>query len=313
MKIDQTSQEKNDLQICRDIARRVTGVKIPVGRMKTHQRLPGDRRSIHRGEGDDFDGHEVYAYGDDPRTIDWNATAMTGGQQFLVALFKEEAHLRSTILCDCSPTMNFGSTRVSKRVLAAELAACAVRSLAMSHDPVALITYSHTGVERRVKSGPSASMMLPVITHVLNSTHKARPGKHSGLARGLELVPRSPSIVFVISDFLNTTQADWDALKRAGRRHHVFAMVVQDLRERQYPEVGFLPYVYTLEDADGNRSDVLVTKGTARRFAEAARLRNQTLLERLKQCRAQALIVGTEEGDKSTASVLSFLQSQTRR
>lgn len=308
MKIDQSTRD-----VVRDIARRVTGVKIPVGRMKTHQRLPGDRRSIHRGEGDDFDGHDVYAYGDDPRTIDWNASAMTGGQQILVALFKEEAHLRSTILTDVSPSMNFGSTRASKRVLAAELAACAVRSLAMSHDPVALVTYSKWGIERRIKSGSSASMMLPVIAHTLDSSHKVRPAKHSGLAKGLGLVPRSPSIVFVISDFINMSEADFDALRRAGQRHNVFAFVVQDLREREYPQVGFLPYLYTLEDANGLRRDILVTKASARKFAEAASKRNQELLEKLKACRAQAMLIGTEEGEKSTASVLSFLQSSLKR
>src|ERR1700735_3067473 len=129
------------LEIVREIARRVASVKIPVGKMKSHQRLPGDRRSIHRGEGDEFDGHELYVAGDDPRTIDWNATAMTGGQQVLVALFKEEAHVRSTILCDVSQSMHFGTARTTKRLLAAELAACAVRSLSITHDPVSLITY----------------------------------------------------------------------------------------------------------------------------------------------------------------------------
>src|ERR1700729_1988477 len=104
-----------EMEIVRDIARRVAAVKIPIGRMKSHQRLPGDRRSIHRGEGDDFDGHEHYVAGDDPRTIDWNATSLTGGQQVLVALFKEETHVKSTILCDVSHSMSFGSVRATKR------------------------------------------------------------------------------------------------------------------------------------------------------------------------------------------------------
>lgn len=309
MKNDTTPSRK---EVVRDIARRVASVKIPVGRMKTHQRLPGDRKSIHRGEGDDFDGHDLYVAGDDPRTIDWNATAMTGGQQVLVALFKEEAHVKGSILCDVSPTMNFGSTRVNKRVLAAELAACAVRSLAQSHDPVGLVTYSRTGVERRIPSGSSASMMIPTITHILDSQHKERPGRHSGLAKGLALVPRTPSIVFVISDFLKVTDNDWEALKRAGRRHRVFAMVVSDLREREYPKVGWLPYLYTLQDVDGNPQDVVVSKSTAIQFAAAAKARQEAILARLKDCRAAAITVGTEEGGAATPRVLNFLQAPTR-
>jgi uncharacterized protein (DUF58 family) len=305
------SIDPKNMEIVRDIARRVASVKIPVGKLKTHQRLPGDRRSIHRGEGDDFDGHELYVAGDDPRTIDWNATAMTGGQQVLVALFKEEAHIRSTILCDVSKSMRFGSSRTTKRLLAAELAACAVRSLSITHDPVSLITFSKTGVERRVRSGPSGSMMLPVLHHILDSKENARPGKESGMARGLALLPRSPSIVFVISDFLNATEADWEALRRAGRRHKVFALYVQDIRERQLPKVGLLPVLYTLQDASGESREIWVTKRTAREYAEKFQAHQAKILARLKDCRANTLIVSTEEGQEASTRVLSFLQAPT--
>ncbi len=297
--------------IVRDIARRVAAVKIPVGRMKSHQRLPGDRRSIHRGDGDDFDGHELYMPGDDPRTIDWNATAMTGGQQVLVALFKEESHVKSTVLVDVSSTMNFGSTRVTKRILAAELAACAVRSLSTTHDPVAHVSYSRFGVERRVKSGSAAGMMLPVILNALQSQERERVGEHSGLAKSLALLPRSPSIVFVVSDFINTTEADWEALKRAGRKHRLIAMYVQDRRERELPDVGWLPVLYTVQDASGVVKDVWVTRRRARRHAEQFKQHEAGVLARLKDCRAKSIVVSTDEGDSAALRVLNQLQAPT--
>ncbi len=303
--------DPKQMEIVRDIARRVASVKIPVGKLKTHQRLPGDRRSIHRGEGDDFDGHELYVAGDDPRTIDWNATAMTGGQQVLVALFKEEAHVRSTILCDVSHSMRFGSTGTTKRLLGAELAACAVRSLSITHDPVSLITFSKTGVERRVKSGASASMMMPVLLHILDSRQVERPDKNSGLAKGLAQLSRSPSIVFVISDFLNATEADWEALQRAGRRHKVFAFYVQDLRERELPKTGLLPVLYTVQDAGGEARDIWVTKSKARDYAAKFQAHQAKIMARLKDCRANTLIVSTEEGENASTRVLNFLQAPT--
>lgn len=303
--------DPNMMEVVRDIAARVAAVKIPVGKMKSHQRLPGDRRSIHRGEGDDFDGHELYVPGDDPRTIDWNATAMTGGQQVLVALFKEESHVKGSIICDVSRSMSFGSTRVTKRVLASELAACAVRSLSLTHDPVGLVTYSSSGVERRVKSGPSATMMLPTILHILDSqdTSHTRPDKSSGLVEALGLVPRSPSIVFVMSDFINMTNYDWEALARVGRRHRLFAFFVQDLRERELPDVGILPVLYTLQDANGEAADVWVTRSLARKHKQAFLARQAEVLARLKECRANALVVSTEEGDKASTRVLNFLRA----
>jgi len=307
------SIDPKTMGIVREIARRVASVKIPVGRLKSHQRLPGDRRSIHRGEGSDFDGHEIYVAGDDPRTIDWNATAMTGGQQVLVALFKEESHIRSTILVDVSKSMSFGTTVTTKRLLAAELAACAVSSLSASHDPVGLVTYSKTGIERRVKSGASAVMMLPVLSHILTSHELPRGSdKHSGLAKGLALVPRSPSIVFVASDFLNMTEADWEALKRAGRRHKVIVFYVQDLRERELPKAGLLPVLYTVRDAAGQARDIWVTKSSARKYAADFQAHQAGILARLKDCRANTVIVSTEERDSASSRVLNFLQAPTQ-
>ncbi len=304
MEIDPTTME-----VVRDIARRVASVEIPFGKKRSHQRLPGSRRSVHRGEGLDFDGHDIYQPGDDPRTIDWNATAMTAGQKLYVGLFKEEAYLKNTILCDVSPTMNFGSERVSKRVLAAELGACLTRSLGRTHDPVGLITFSQWGLERRVKAGSPQGMMLPIILHILETQHKVRDGEHSGLAKGLQLVPRSPSLVFVISDFINLTESDWDYLKKVGRRHRLVTLFVNDLRERELPKVGWLPMLYTVRDAQGQEREVWVTRGTARKHAARWEERKQTVLARLKDCRASVFSVGTDEGASAIPRLLGFLQA----
>jgi uncharacterized protein (DUF58 family) len=298
--------------LVREIARHVASVRIPAGSIRSHQRLPGERRSVHRGEGDDFDGHELYVYGDDPRTIDWNATAATGGQQVLIGLFKEETQLRNTIVCDVSPSMNLGSTRVTKRILAAELAACAVQSLSITHDPVGLITYSQSGRERRIKSGPPVSMMMPVILHILKSQATDRPGQHSGLAKALSLVPHSPSIVFVISDFINVTEFDWEALRRVGQRHRLFAMFVQDLRERELPKPGWLPMVYTVQDPSGNRRDIFVTRRSARAHAAKFQAHEAEILQRLDDCRARSITVVTNEGANATARVLDFLRAPVK-
>lgn len=295
------------MEIVRGIAKRVASIEIPVNRMRTHQRIPGDRKSIHRGEGDDFDGHDLYSYGDDPRLIDWNATALTGGQQVFISLFKEESHLKSTVICDVSPTMDFGSSRVSKRILAAELAAIAVKSLSNTHDPVGLVTYSDSGVERRVPSRPSASMILPTILNIIESKCTDRPGKHSGLAKSLALVPRSPSIVFVVSDFLNATEADWEALKRTGRRHQVYTFFVQDIREKQLPDAGWLPYLYSVQDHRGKRKDVWVTAKTRLLHEERFSAHEANVLQRLKDSHTRPLVVSTDQGDAAISSILGCL------
>lgn len=296
----------------REIAQKVAAVDIPITRIKSQLRFPGERRCVFRGEGDDFDGHDLYTPGDDTRTIDWNATALTGGQQVLVALYKQDSHLPSTVLVDVSSTMDFGTERATKRILAAELAACAVKSLARSHDPVGLITYSSTGVERHLKASSAQSMLLPTILHTLESKETSREGKNSGLAKGLVHVSRSPSIVFVVSDFLNMTEADWKALKKVGLRHQVFAMYVQDIRERELPKAGLLPYSYPVQDSSGNMQDVWVTRGSRRKHHNRFLAHEAEILERLKQCHARSIVVSTNQGKEAIPGVLSFLSFPVR-
>jgi hypothetical protein len=172
--------------------------------------------------------------------------------------------------------------------------------------------FSKSGIERRVKSGPAATMILPAILHTLQSKATARPGHHSGLAKALQFVPRSPSVVFVISDFLNVTETDWEALKKAGRRHRVFAMYVQDRRERELPKPGFLPVLFTLRDADGRYRDVLLTRRGARAHAAKFQQHEAFVLERLQECRAEVITVVTDEGTEATSRVLNALRAPTR-
>lgn len=308
------SLSKQTMEIARSIATRVLSTEVVVpNRMKSHLRQPGERRCIHRGEGDDFDGHEIYAPGDDPRTIDWNATAMTGGQQVLVALYKEEAQIKSVVLCDISPTMDFGTTRATKRILAAELAACTAKSLAETHDPLSLVAYSFHRVERRLPSGSPASMLLPVTANVLDTPAIRRKNEHSGLAKALSTVPRSPSLLFVISDFMHTTRSDWEALRRAGRRHRIHAMFVQDLRERELPPPGLIPMLYPVRDTMGQESLLWVTNRRRREHARKFKEHEASILERLGDARASFITVSTEEGDAGLKRALRFLSSPSRK
>lgn len=90
--------------------------------------LPGGlpRRGI--GEGLVFEDHREYTAGDDPRSIDWNATARLG-EPFVKRTRREEGR-RLGIVVDATASMNFGTpNKLDAAIrLAAAMGLLAVRS-----------------------------------------------------------------------------------------------------------------------------------------------------------------------------------------
>src|SRR5450631_3848600 len=100
-------------------------------RRMVNDSLAGEYHSVFKGRGMDFD--EV-------RTIDWNVTARAGRP--FVKKFTEERELTILLLVDISASGNFGSGRLSKRDLAAELASVLAFSAIRNSDKVGLMLYT---------------------------------------------------------------------------------------------------------------------------------------------------------------------------
>lgn len=67
----------------------------------------GERTAARKGQGVEFADHRVYAPGDDPRFLDWNAYARLGRP--VIKEFLEESDLAVTVVVDASASMGFGS------------------------------------------------------------------------------------------------------------------------------------------------------------------------------------------------------------
>ena len=65
--------------------------------------LSGNFRSVFKGQGMEFDEARHYQWGDDARSIDWNASARFGVP--FVKLYREERELTIMILLDTSASM----------------------------------------------------------------------------------------------------------------------------------------------------------------------------------------------------------------
>lgn len=301
----ETKQEINQ------ILRRVVCCEIPV-KWRTNSATPGagERRTFFRGTNrHDFESLDKYVPGDDPRLINWKATAQTGGRVIFKNVYLDQRDLRVFIVADISRSMDFGTVRATKRYLSAELAASVCRSAEETADRVGFIAYSENRVEKRISTRAAKRALLPALVNILE-TPASRGGSGSGLVKALSALPLYRSLVFVLSDFHHLSQEEKTALRRAALVHDVVCLVIQDRRERELPPGwGF----FTYQDLEtGERVTIFLSPGNRKKFAAAVDRKRQEFLAYLKKIHVSWLVVSTEEGDAAIPKIMKLFASHKR-
>jgi uncharacterized protein (DUF58 family) len=195
-----------------------------------------------------------------------------------VKQFVEERDRTVNLVIDMSASGFFGTRGVSKRELAAELAAVVAFSAIKNNDRVGLYIVTDR-VERFVPPKKGRRHVLRVIGEILGFQPVSRG---TNLAAGLDFlgkVARRRSVVFLVSDFLSD---GWErAMQITRQRHELVPVVVGDPLEQALPAVGLL----VLEDLESGALVELDTGGAAAedyaRRARAAALGREIALRRL--------------------------------
>jgi uncharacterized protein (DUF58 family) len=237
----------------------------------------GEYRSVFRGQGLEFAEVRAYEQGDDYRSIDWNVSARMGSPY--VKTFMEERELTLLLVVDRSGSVEFGQPR-PKSERAVEVAAVLALAAARQNDRVGALMFSE-GVDRVVPPAKGRAHALRVLRDLVafQPTHR---GTNLGgaLAYGARLL-RHRAIVVIISDFRAT---DWEQpLRRLARRHEVVAVTVDDPREMELPDAGWVE----LRDAESGVG-VLVdtshgpTRVKLRIAAEQARLQRARIFTQVQ-------------------------------
>src|ERR1700689_2744359 len=160
--------------------------------------MAGAYHSVFKGRGMDFDEVREYSPGDEVRTIDWNVTARAGRP--FVKKYTEERELTILLMVDISASGNFGSTALSKRDLAAELASVLAFSAIRNSDKVGLLLYTDR-IERYLPPKKGRRHVLRVVRDILYHTPE---GRGTDSVKALDVashVLHRRAIVFLISDF----------------------------------------------------------------------------------------------------------------
>jgi uncharacterized protein (DUF58 family) len=134
----------------------------------------GQRRSLCRGSaGYAIISRNVYEPGDDPRSIDHFATAQTGDDTIITIKFQEPTDMSVVLVVDVGRTMQFGTTRVTKSVLSAELAASILTCADKTKDRAKVVTVSQANLETTIRLRGAKSAFIPAMEAILEPPESA--------------------------------------------------------------------------------------------------------------------------------------------
>ena len=202
-----------------------------------NQIFSGEYHSVFKGRGMAFSEVREYQLGDDVRTIDWNVTARFDHP--FVKIFEEERELTVMLLVDLSGSQFFGSQGQLKRDIAVEISAILAFSAMKNGDKVGALLFSDQ-IEKFVPPRKGQSHALRIVRELISFEPKRTATSIRGALEYLNHVLKKRSIVFVISDFLDSGYET--ALRIAGKRHDLIGIRLIDPREQELPKVGLVAF-----------------------------------------------------------------------
>ena len=232
--------------------------------------ISGAYHSSFKGRGMDFEEVREYSLGDDVRSIDWNVSAKMGKP--FIKVFREERELTLMLVIDLSASGIFGSVKQSKREYAAEIASVLAYSATLNNDKVGILLYTHD---------------------ILFHQPQGRETNHKAALDYLNRVQKHKSVVFLISDFLQTDSDTYAKLSLTNQRHDLISIALTDPRESEVPDVGLI----TLEDAEtGELIEVNTADSDVRkRYQNQAKQRQYLFNKQMLQKGLDYVEIGTDQ------------------
>jgi uncharacterized protein (DUF58 family) len=269
--------------------------------------LHGDYRTLFRGIGVDLADLREYQYYDDVRHIDWNVTARL--QTPYVRVYNEERETTAWFLLDLSPSVDFGSDKIEKRMVSAEFVTVLARLLTRHGNRVGAIFYG-ANVDTVIPPRSGRRQVLHILHKMLarpEVTQSSATDLQDLLRMAAQAIPKR-SMIFVVSDFIS--QPGWvKPLAQLARRHEVLAVRLYDKLEMELPDLGLL----VIQDAETGEQLFVDTHDRMfrKRFEAAAASREEYLRAAYREAGVDALELATD--DHIMDAILRFADLRKRR
>ena len=172
--------------------------------------LAGAHRSPLSGFAVEFAGHREYAWGDDPKHIDWRVYFTR--QRYFIKQYEMETNMVCHLVLDTSASMRYGEDSQQKLDYAARMATTLAYAVIRQSDKVSLAAFDE---EVREFIPPSNSLSQIVrMTSVVDETEPVKKTRMGNCLIELAGRPRRREIVMIFSDFFT----DLDELEAAIQR-----------------------------------------------------------------------------------------------
>ncbi len=177
-----------------------------------------------------------------------------------------------------------------------------------SHDRVGLLRFAE-GLQEWMPSRRGREHLLQVIRELLFAPPRRVRTEMTDAARFLTNITKKRSVVFLISDFLDVGLVDDPAVRMLGRKHDVIALVLNDPRELELPNVG----VIALEDAETGRIAYVDTadRGLREEYASTARRRRTERRQALARMKIDSIDLYTDR--PFVPALMALFNTRTRR
>jgi len=213
-------------------------IRLETGK-KINTMFAGEYRSAFRGYGLSFDSVREYIPGDEVRRIDWNVSARMN--HLFIREYIEERELSVVFMVDLSGSTDFGVSRKKKEVIL-EFLAMMLYLANMNNDRVSVILFSDK-VEKFIRPGKGRKYVLKVLDEVIKCSPESRGTDISSAADFMQRVMKKRSVVFVISDFIDTKGDYLLRMRLMSKKHDVIPVHVYDPVEFEMNFFGLTEYL----------------------------------------------------------------------
>jgi len=206
-----------------DASRLLMKVALNPQRMRVALGIKPSRR---RGEGMDFESLRDYVPGDDPRRLDWAASARRG--RAVVRLYQHERNHTVVVALDSSRLMAARSDGRTKLDHAIDATLCIAFAGLVSGDRIGVVVFDR---EIRAHLAPRAHRQaIGAFTDVL---HPLQPRMvepdYGALVRDLAVRQRQRALVVIMTDFVEAEASEVAGpLSILGRSHRVLVVAIRD-------------------------------------------------------------------------------------
>ncbi len=208
-------------------------------RLSTHA-LRGEQSSRFRGSGLDFEDLRPYQPGDDPRRIDWRASARL--RKPFVRLYAETRLATTWIVLDRGASMRFGTRIRLKVAQAARLGSLiAAQASAGQHALGYTLLDGEQALHHAPRNGRSGLLQL---IHALRMpcgrAHDSAGSRWEDALSTLEITLPKGTQLWLISDFLQLRAQDERLLERLAAHSAVRLALIEDASELELPHLGMV-------------------------------------------------------------------------